>query len=369
MRILQLRSAFEDSGPGTQSLTIATELRRRGHVVSFCGSGGLLAPLIRDTGFEFETIRSLALDRRDPVNAMRAIFAIARLLKKEGIEVVHAHNAAATYLAWMASNLGLHPVRLVHSVRGIELRESHSWRNWIYKLYPADMLAVSEFTRRELIRLGADGRRIHVTYNGTNLDRFDPDKVSGQSIRSEFGLEHAIVLGHVGAFSGAKGQQNIVRVVARLVNRYPRIRALLVGVGAARPNVEKLAEDLGVAEKVVFAGFRTDIPQFQAAFDIYLQPSTWGEMFPNAIVEAMSMRNPWVGSDISGLAELTADGGAGTVVPPDDIDALVAAIEPLVASPELRLLRGTAGRLEVEERFTIGAVVDRIETVYNRSSI
>jgi glycosyltransferase involved in cell wall biosynthesis len=364
MRILQLRSAFEDSGPGTQSLTIATELRRRGHIVSFCGSGGLLVPLIKESGFDFDAVRTLGLDRRDPINALRAISALALLFRKREVEVVHAHNAAAAYLAWMASKVGVHPIRLVHSVRGIELRASHSWRNWIYKLYPAELLAVSQFTKRELIRLGANGRRIHVTYNGTDLVRFNPDNISGDTIRREFGLEQAIILGHVGAFSGAKGQQNIVRVVARLADRYPQIRALLVGVGEARPAVENLAVNLGVADKIIFAGFRTDIPLFQAAFDIYLQPSTWGEMFPNAIVEAMSMRKPWVGSDISGLAELTADGRAGTVVPPDDINALVAAIEPLVASPELRTLRGKAGRLEVEERFTIVAVVDRIEHVY-----
>lgn len=364
MRILQIRSAFEDSGPGTQSLTIATELRRRGHDVTFASSGGLLEPKIRDAGFPFVVIPTLGLDRRDPWSTMRAVRAVGRLLRERDIEVVHAHNAATAWVAFLASKLAFHPVRLVHSVRGIELRETHQWRNLVYRAYPARMIAVSDFTRRELVRLGARADRIHVSYNGVDLERFDPDRVDGSAIRREFGLEGATVVGHVGAFSGAKGQQNIVRMVHRLRDRHPSLRALMVGIGEAKAGVEALARELGVEDRVVFAGFRTDIPPFQAAFDVYVQPSTYGEMFPNAILEAMAMRNPWVGSDLSGLGEMTADGAAGTVVAPDDVDAFAAAVEPLVADPELRRRMGLRGRREVEERFTIGRVIDRIEKVY-----
>jgi glycosyltransferase involved in cell wall biosynthesis len=101
-----------------------------------------------------------------------------------------------------------------------------------------------------------------------------------------------------------------------------------------------------------------------SAMDIYCQPSIFGEFFPNAIIEAMAMGKPWIGSDIAGLKELTAGDSAGWVSPPGDVDALAANLDRLAGDAELRASRGRAARKHVQAELTIEKVVDRILGAY-----
>lgn len=362
--VLQLRSEFRDNGPGTQALTLGKELRQRGYRVVYAASGGVLVPDILDAGFAFHRIESLAVDRRGIVDVARSILALRRLVRSERPDVIHAHNAASIMMAAIGARLAFSRPRLVQSVRGLELRPGYGWRNRIYTINPAQLLAVSEFTKRELVSAGAHANRITVTFNGADLDRFDPDTVDGDRIRAEFGLDGRRLVGHVGNFSGWKGQDVLVRALAMLGASHPDVHLVLVGDGPERANVQQLAGSLGLESRVTFPGLRRDIPEFQAAFDLYCQPSTQGEMFPNAIVEAMAMANPWVGSDLSGLSELTVDGQAGDVVQPGNVEALAAKIgERLVDADDL-VRRGAIARRFVEENLTVARVTDRVERAY-----
>lgn len=368
MKILQIRSEFRDNGPGSQALTLARELRTRGHEVAFAASGGELHQEITDDGFTFHEIPSLAVTKRNLIDVMHSILALRRVLRLERPEIVHGHNAASIMMAYMAALSTMYSAKYVQSVRGIELRDTHQWRNWIYRISPAELLAVSEFTRDQLVNIGAKPSRIHITYNGVDLSRFDPVAVTGKKIREEFRLGDGIVTGHVGNFSGWKGQELLVRAAAALREEFPSARWVLVGKGPAHEEVKALASTLGVSDIVVFPGFRRDIPEFQAAFDLYSQPSTQGEMFPNAIVEAMAMQNCWVGSDISGLAELADEGRTGLLVEPGDLDGLITAFRSHFADPDAIRNRGLAARKLVEAKLTVNQVVDRVVRVYLNSN-
>ncbi len=364
MKVLQIRSEFRDNGPGSQALTLARELRSRDHEVIFAASGGELVDEIRNSGFDFSRIETLAVDRRGLGDVLSTLKQLRKLIKKHKPDVIHGHNAASIVLAAIAARTAGIRAKYVQSVRGVELRRGYQWRNLIYRINPARLLAVSEFTKRELVSLGAKADNIHVTFNGVDLQRFDPDVVKGDQVRNEFNLGEGPVIGHVGNFSGWKGQELLVRSAAELRQRFPNLRFVLVGKGPALNAAQKLARELGVEDTVVFPGFRRDIPEFQACFDIYCQPSTQGEMFPNAIIEAMAMRNCWIGSNLSGLGELSAAGDAGDLVAPGDQDGLTRAICSLLERPDAIESRGIAARQFVEDNLTIAKVVDRVEAVY-----
>ena len=368
MKILQIRSEFRDNGPGTQALTLGNELRRRGHEVAYASSGGVLVPRIEEQGFEFHEVPSLAVDRRSPVDSIRTVSRLRSLIRKHRFDILHGHNAASIVLASLAARLAGVAAKPVQSVRGIELRKNYQWRNWIYRVNPAHLLAVSDFTRRELLRLGARDRDITVTYNGVDLSRFDPAEVDGDDLRRELDLGDGPVIGHVGKFSGAKGQQVLVAALPEIHRQFPGVRAVFVGDGPTLEEVKQLARDLGVDTLTRFAGLRLDVPRFQSIFDLYTQPSTWGEMFPNAILEAMAMQRPWVGSDISGLSELTDDGKAGIVVKPDDADVLADTIVGLLADTGKLHAMGRHAREFVVGRFTVERVADTVEGVYRAVS-
>ena len=103
------------------------------------------------------------------------------------------------------------------------------------------------------------------------------------------------------------------------------------------------------------------------AMDIYCLPSVYGEFFPNSILEAMAAKLPWLGSDIAGLKELTANSQAGLVSPKGDLEKLTNNLDLLCSDEDLRLKMGEKGRKEVTERFTIEAVSNRIYEAYNQS--
>ncbi len=334
----------------------------------FVASGGVLAQEIRDDGFEFFTIATLAVDRRSPIDIVRTILSMRRIFKEQRPDVIHAHNAASIMLAAVAAvSVGLKPA-LIQSVRGIELRATHQWRNWIYRINPAILLAVSEFTKRELVAIGARPQRIRVTYNGVDPEKFNPDRIERKTVRAELGLrEDELAIGHVGNFSGWKGQDVLVHALAILKRKGHAVQVVFVGDGPARLAAEEAAEKHGVREAVQFLGFRRDIPEVQAAIDIYCQPSTEGEMFPNAIVEAMAMGNCWVGSDISGLGELTVNGDAGDLVPAGDAYALAAALDLRLSNVKDLRNRGVAARRFVLDNLTVERVVDRIASAYKEA--
>lgn len=367
MRILVIRSNLPDMGPGTQALTVARQMRTRGHTVSFATSGGVLLPLVIESGFAVHIIPELAHDRHDPLSVARGIAALARIIRTERPDVIHGHNAAATICGWLAGLATGRRLPCVTSVRGVEERASHNWRNQIWGRVPGVLLGVCEKTRQRLMSFGVPSDKIVVTYNGVDTTRFVPSDRQRAEQRAALGLTDEIVVGSVGAmvaFAGeegaGKGQHLLVRAAAQLKDKHPGLRVLLVGDGTGRPLVEAVAREVGIEERVMFVGRRFDTPELLSAMDIYALASTQGEFFPNSIVEAMCMKLPWIGSDIAGLGELTANGEAGWVTPIGDVDALATNLDRLVSDPELRRTRGDRARLEVMERLTIEKVTERI---------
>lgn len=363
-----------DGGPGTQPLTLANELRARGHSVSFATSGGVMVEKVIAAGYPVELIPTMAFDRHDPISVLRTIVALGGLIKRDKIDVVHGHNGTATICAWLGALLRGKRVPAVTSIRGIEERQGYGYRNLIWRMLPGYLFAVCENGRKRLQEFGVPAHRVMTTYNGVDLTRFSPELYDREAVRRELGLENTITVGTVGAMLGerdwggpGKGQHLLIEAAAHLVSDFPQLRVLLVGDGPMRPVAEQTAVRLGIKDKVMFLGRRLDVPPLVAAMDIYCLPSIRGEFFPNSIVEAMAMGKPWLGSDIAGLSELTAEGGAGTVVPVGDVAALTRELRRLVASEDLRLRMGAHARREVLERFAIERVVDRVLDGYARA--
>lgn len=371
MHILTVRSALTDSGPGTQPLVIAQHMRLLGHTTCFVTSGGAYVETIRLSGFDVKIIPELAPDKHQPLSILKAVVKLAKVIKQEKPDVIHGHNAAATICAAIAARVVGLRIPCVTSVRGVEERSTHQWRNRIWKYIPGILLGVCEKTRERLLSFGVPDARIRVTYNGVNLNRFRPSEVDATGNKAALGLKGKIVVGVTGAMllepsidGPTKGQHKLVEAVALIKDKLPDIRILLVGDGPARQYIENTAKQNDILERVVFAGRRFDVPEMLSAMDIYCQPSIFGEFFPNAIIEAMAMGKPWIGSDIAGLRELTVNNMAGWVSPIGDVQSLADNLERLACNQDLRISRGIAGLEFVKSNLTIDRVVGRILDAY-----
>lgn len=369
MNILQIRGDFSDNGPGSQMLAISEELRNRGHNVEIAASGGLLINNIIERGFIFHKLADLARNKRAPWNIISAIIKIRKLLITREIDIVHAHNAATLYLAFFASLTIKRNIKLFHSCRGIELRKYYQWRNWIYINYPGHIFAVSEYTKKMLVAIGVKLENITVTYNGVDLTRFNIDKKEEfrRSIRSEFNIpEDAFVIGIIGKM-GFKGHDEIIKAFANLEKDFSNLYVLLVGGGPYLIKFKKLAYNLGISNRLKFAGTRFEAEMFNSAFDVFALPSYWGEMFPNALLEAMSMKTPIISTKLSGIPEIFSK-EVGFLINQKDTKALENKLRYLISNQGVRLKMGETARELLLEKFTIERVVDVIENEYRNLS-
>jgi len=178
-------------------------------------------------------------------------------------------------------------------------------------------------------------------------------------------------LGHSsGAQVVAVGQLETVKGHRFLVDAWPTVRRahpaaclVLVGEGSARGALGEQARCLGVADSVVFVGFRSPADAFIAACDVLVQPSLT-EGLPNAVLEAMAAGRPVIASRVGGVPELVVDGETGLLVPPADPDALARAIVALLDDPDLGARLGAAGARRARTMFSLDAVRAAVEAVY-----
>ncbi|MBP6030379.1 MAG: glycosyltransferase family 4 protein [Sphingobium sp.] len=194
----------------------------------------------------------------------------------------------------------------------------------------AGLLAVSEAMKRSMIALGMDGEKIRVHYTGVDLDRFAPQDRAAAKAR--YHLEGPVVL-CVGNLITRKGQDLLIRALSHL----PGVTLLLAGHGPDRPAYEKLATELGVAERVGFLGAvpHEDLPAIYNAADVMALPSA-SEGLANAWVEALACGTPIAISDVGGARELLTDPQAGRIVERTP-DALAEALHEMLTQTPNRV--------------------------------
>jgi len=137
---------------------------------------------------------------------------------------------------------------------------------------------------------------------------------------------------------------------------------VIAGDGVQRGDLEDQTQALGLADAVVFAGFRTDVPALLRAADVFVLPSLL-EGLPNTALEAMSVGLPVVATRVDGVPEAVVDGETGLLVPPEDSAALAEALGKLLAEPGTRSAMGEAGRLRAETEFSVERMLDAVEAL------
>lgn len=371
MNIITIRGEFSDNGPGTQALTISTELRNRGHNVFMVSGGGYLVDKIKRLGIDYFHIPEISYGSRNPINILKAIYKIRKILKQYDIDIIHGHNAFVVGICNISS-LGLkNKIKFFQSCRGTELRKAFAFRNMIYRIVKYNKIfAVSQYTKETLMSFGVDSNKIEVTYNGTDLERFNKDLIYkyNKEIRSEFGIpEDAIVIGIIGRMDGIKGHRDVIKVISEISKSHDNVYGFLVGEGSEFESNKRLSEHLNISNRVIFSGLRLDAEKLHASFDIFTLLSKKGfEMFPNVLVEAMTYSKPFVSVNTTGIPEM-ARNNQGIICECDDFDCYISSFKKLIENKDLREEMGQRGRKSVESVFNINSIVDKIESNYINS--
>jgi len=227
------------------------------------------------------------------------------------------------------------------------------------------LIAVSNMVRDEMQRFySVPAERIHLVYNGVELDRFHPRNRERyrQAVRSELGLKDEVVLLFVGHNFKRKGLHAAIRALPLLDHGPALVRLLVLGAGKQK-RYAKLLRKLDCEGHVIYAGASTVPERFYAAADIVLFPSYY-DPFGNVVLEGLAAGLPVITSIYTGAGELVSPGKNGAVVDPDDAQALAAAIQSYL-DPQVRDAAGRAARTAAES-WGVSRYVEEILKTYDR---
>ncbi|MFT3767014.1 MAG: glycosyltransferase family 4 protein [Minicystis sp.] len=352
LRIIHTVSSLQGGGMEQFVLRLAESQRKRGHDASVVAlTKGPLLEIARQKGVPTTVLFGTRAAER--IGHCAAHFALYRP------DIVHCHNPTALHYATVAKLASR--ARLVFTdhaqTKGI-IRVGSELEWPLVDAYAS----VSGETAKHCGDIGYRGTP-EVVHNGVE---FAPAKRPRADVRKELGVDGRIVGVNVASFFPVKAQDVLVRAMAELKKTGAPVTMLLLGDGAERANVEKLAADLGLGPADVrFLGFRNDVPDLLAASDFFVLPSR-GEGFPMSILEAMSHRLPVVCTPVGGNPELVTDGEHGYLVPVDDPAALASAMSKVAADEGLRERLGNAGYTRVTGEFTFERTTDKYEAIYRR---
>jgi glycosyltransferase involved in cell wall biosynthesis len=206
-----------------------------------------------------------------------------------------------------------------------------------------------------------------VIRNGCDVAKFHPTHVAPAHLRERLEIaSSAPVLLVVGRLEPQKGHHVLLSALPFVRAEFPDIRLVCVGDGSLRPQLEKQASDLGVAEAALFTGAQAEVADWLAMSDVCVLPSYY-EGLPLVAIETLAAGRPMVATAVDGTSEVVVDGKTGLTVPPGDPQALAGAICRLLRSPELRKQLATAGRNRVLESFSDREQVRKTEMVYGNA--
>jgi len=192
---------------------------------------------------------------------------------------------------------------------------------------------------------------------GTDPDFFHPGRDTGK-LRAKWAIGDAPLLLTVARLIPHKGQDVVLRALAALKTEYPTLRYAMIGTGPDEPRLRKLADDLKVSDRVIFAGALSDdeVAEAYATSTVYLglsrlDGSIDAEGFGISFLEAAASGVPIIAGDSGGVRSAVRDGESGVIVAPEDVTAVVEALRSYLSDAGRRASTGRAGRALVETYF------------------
>jgi len=379
MKVLYLNHTAQISGAEHALLALLKRLPDDIDPAVACAEGPL-AHEVRELGIPVMPVGGTSGSLKlHPVYTPRAMsdvaasaFALTRLARRFGADLVHANSIRAGVIAVLGRRIGVSPVAVhLHDNLPPGLLSSAS----LGAIAHADgMLACSEYVLGQL-RAAPRPEVVRVVHNPVDTTRFDSDRIDRESARAALGLEPGqVALGMVAQVTPWKGQDDAVRMLSLLRGQHPGLRLLLVGspkfVGrgtrydnlAFARSLEALIRSEGVHDEVIQLGEREDIPEILRALDVFLAPS-WEEPFPLAVIEAMAMRVPIVATVHGGLPEIV-NADNGVLLPPRRPDRWAEAVGRLIRDPERREAMGARARETVVQELDAPRWAMRVTRAY-----
>lgn len=321
-----------------------------------------------------EDVEFIALNKT-PGQGFKLYPRLWRLLRRMRPAIVHTRNLGPLEMQVAAAAARV-PVR-IHGEHGREVDDldgsnRHLQRvRRIYAPFVNHWVALSRDLEQYLAhRIGIVPARITQIYNGVDAQRFTPAGAVPLAIPAcPFDPAQHWIFGTVGRMQAVKDQTLLARAFVRALELQPALRAkarlVMVGDGPLRAAAQATLDEAGVGALAWLPGERSDVADVMRGLNCFVLPSL-AEGISNTILEAMSTGLQVIATRVGGNAELVDDGRTGSVVPAADVEAMARALVRSADKPVEAATQGHAGRIEVERRFSMQAMVAAYQCLYDR---
>lgn len=367
LSIVFLSTSMGLGGADQQILSVSRELIDRGHDVRII-SLRPIGPMGEKARAAGASVMSLEITQKS-----RAPLHLLKLRRIVGeADILHTHMYHANLIGRLCRPF-LSVDTLVNTIHNV-FESGHSYtnpekktgRNYAYQFTSnlCDFTScVSLEAHNRFVDIGVlNPDTADVVYNGIDTEKFHPSPASRKTIRQKHGVSDEFVWLSVGRFFEQKDHATLLKAFAKMGT--PKRRLWLVGHGDLRDQLEGLAEELGIENRVNFLGTVKDVAKYMAAADGFTLSSKW-EGFGIVFAEAQASELPVVATDVGGIPEVVQDGEGGFLVPPERPDRLATELDRVTAMPaEKRKAIGERGREHVSRNFGISTVATEWERVY-----
>jgi lipopolysaccharide heptosyltransferase II len=356
MKVMQILPELKSGGVERGAIDLAKYLKRRGFNSVVVSAGGPLVSELKAAGV---THYRLPVHKKSLFSVMRCAHALAKIVRKDGIDIIHARSRVPAWIAFFTSRRTNVPfVTTCHGFYSKHfLSSSMGWGKLV-------IVASHVIGRHMRDDFGVPHSKIRFIPRGVNLEEFkqrdsQPDR-----------KKDPVIIGLVGRITPIKGHPLFLKAMARVARVYPNIKIQIIG-DAPKPQYKEellmLARRLGLSHCVEFLGTRYDIPELISKMSVLTVPSIGEEAFGRVAIEAGACGVPVIATRIGGLVDIIENDKDGLLVPPDDPRILADAVIRILKDPALADRLARSLRIKVESEFNLDLMFARTLKVYEEA--
>ncbi|MCI0564893.1 MAG: glycosyltransferase family 4 protein [Nitrososphaera sp.] len=324
---------------------------------------------LRKAGYNYSKVPVALRPQGDFLRVARCYKIVYKIIRGQSFDLLHTHGYFANIVGIpIAKTLGLPCVSTCHGYI------TNDWKLAMYNAldlvalrFATTVIAVSEGIRAQLVKRGLKDNRILVIPNAANnahSQRSAQTKLK-EELRSRLTIgKEEFILGYLGRLSEEKGLRHLLTASSQLTEKGLSLRTLIVGDGPQRSELELLAQDLKIRERVIFAGFQEDIHRWLLCMDAFILPSLT-EGTPMALLEAMAQGVPVIATAVGGVPEVIESGESGILVSAGKPEAIAEAVLALYRDELTRNRIAENACYLIKTKYGIRPWMNRIERAYS----
>lgn len=367
LNILEISSSRRWIGEASHLFNLSNRLILRGHkVFLITRCGWELSKKADDAG-----LPNIPLNMNGHFNIRDNFEDISRLVaifRNQKIDIVHSHRGHDHWLAAVALTISRKKIPLIRTRHVNVPVKNHIFNKWLYNYKTDKIICVAKHIKDMLISNNRfKEEKLELIYTGADTELFDY-RLTGEKIRKEFGIsDSSPVIGVVGRITPIKGHRFILNAIPAIKNEFPDAKFIFAGDFRDRnflTYLQSMIEKSGIKDSIIFTGFRNDIPEVVACFDVAVISSKGSEGSSRACYEFMAMKKPIIATKVGIMPEIIEEGITGILVPGMDSEAMASAIIKILRDRDGAKKLGERAYRSLMEKFNFNVWVDKNEKLF-----